>query len=391
MYLQIDPNWPVDDDFYADQTFVWSIAPLPSYVASGTITAIYAAVSIENDGGSFTTGCPVGPIAGQVHYSADLGTAITYTCSGNFGSNRTLGFVKMSVNFFVYYTGAAPPIPAVNPVSVNFPLDFNPALSTMSFSLPYDFSADSGTADAVAISLAAFAFQPINTAGNEVKFVPAYANASTTPTLNLNGLGAETITKCGQNPLVPGDYVTTEVADVINDGTNWELQNPLKGCGGTTGGVTASGNNNFTGANTFPGNGSTHIGSLTIISTSPTETDFDYGGGLEKPLTFTTLYSGYSTAGETAGLGPNEVLGWNNGSGHDGLNPWGDVGFSRDSAGILDCGNGALKDQSCVMKFAGQVGPTSAPSSSCATNGEWVFSQDGHASFCNAGTWVVKI
>jgi hypothetical protein len=37
------------------------------------------------------------------------------------------------------------------------------------------------------------------------------------------------------------------------------------------------------------------------------------------------------------------------------------------------------------------IGPATAPAGSCSTNGAWVFSQDGHATFCSAGTWVTKI
>jgi hypothetical protein len=37
------------------------------------------------------------------------------------------------------------------------------------------------------------------------------------------------------------------------------------------------------------------------------------------------------------------------------------------------------------------IGPAVAPSGSCSTNGAWVFSQDGHATFCASGTWVTKI
>jgi hypothetical protein len=36
-------------------------------------------------------------------------------------------------------------------------------------------------------------------------------------------------------------------------------------------------------------------------------------------------------------------------------------------------------------------GPAIAPSGSCPTNGVWVFSQDGHATFCASGTWATKI
>jgi hypothetical protein len=40
---------------------------------------------------------------------------------------------------------------------------------------------------------------------------------------------------------------------------------------------------------------------------------------------------------------------------------------------------------------AGYVGPVTAPSGACATNGVWVFSQDGHATVCLASTWSTKI
>lgn len=37
------------------------------------------------------------------------------------------------------------------------------------------------------------------------------------------------------------------------------------------------------------------------------------------------------------------------------------------------------------------IGPVSAPSGACTTNGAWAFSQDGHATFCASGTWTTKI
>jgi hypothetical protein len=36
-------------------------------------------------------------------------------------------------------------------------------------------------------------------------------------------------------------------------------------------------------------------------------------------------------------------------------------------------------------------GPAVAPTGACTTNGAWAFSKDGHATFCNAGTWLTKI
>ena len=55
-------------------------------------------------------------------------------------------------------------------------------------------------------------------------FTPLHANATTTPTLNFCGLGAETITKNGQSPVAANDLITSEVAWLIWDGTYWRLK-----------------------------------------------------------------------------------------------------------------------------------------------------------------------
>jgi hypothetical protein len=56
----------------------------------------------------------------------------------------------------------------------------------------------------------------------------------------------------------------------------------------------------------------------------------------------------------------------------------------------LDDGNGNAAVSGSFTSQA-YVGPASAPSGSCPVNGQWVFSQDGHATFCAAGSWVTKI
>jgi hypothetical protein len=40
---------------------------------------------------------------------------------------------------------------------------------------------------------------------------------------------------------------------------------------------------------------------------------------------------------------------------------------------------------------AGVLGPATAPSGDCTDNGAWVFSQDGHATFCANGVWTTRI
>jgi len=37
------------------------------------------------------------------------------------------------------------------------------------------------------------------------------------------------------------------------------------------------------------------------------------------------------------------------------------------------------------------IGPPTAPSGTCGTNGQWELTQDGHATVCLAGNWITKI
>lgn len=71
-------------------------------------------------------------------------------------------------------------------------------------------------------------------AGLRVEVLPNLANTTTTPTLNVNGLGAKTITKNGTVALVANDYTTTAIADFEYDGTEWQLLNPQTSSAGGT-------------------------------------------------------------------------------------------------------------------------------------------------------------
>jgi hypothetical protein len=65
-----------------------------------------------------------------------------------------------------------------------------------------------------------------NAAGTIVAVLPNLANTTATPTLNVGGAGAMTITRFGQHALVSSDYTTTAIAYFVSDGTRWQLQNP---------------------------------------------------------------------------------------------------------------------------------------------------------------------
>lgn len=69
-------------------------------------------------------------------------------------------------------------------------------------------------------------------AGLEVSFLPVAANTGAAPTLAVNGLTAKNITKCGTSALVANDLTTAAIANVVYDGTQWQLQEPMAaGCG----------------------------------------------------------------------------------------------------------------------------------------------------------------
>ena len=59
-----------------------------------------------------------------------------------------------------------------------------------------------------------------------------------------------------------------------------------------------------------------------------------------------------------------------------------------DGTGNMAGANGTFSGS---VRSGQYIGPATAPSGSCMTNGAWVFSQDGHATFCAGGKWVTKI
>jgi hypothetical protein len=62
--------------------------------------------------------------------------------------------------------------------------------------------------------------------GSRFQFVSAGANTTTSPTLNINGLGAKNIKKVGAISLAIGDIASGQMVDVIYDGTQFQLQSP---------------------------------------------------------------------------------------------------------------------------------------------------------------------
>jgi len=144
---------------------------------------------------------------------------------------------------------------------------------------PNGYAADSGVQNAAVVTLSPV---PASLApGLEVHFMPKYANSTTTPTLNVNGLGAKTITKLGTTALAVNDLTTTAIAKVIYDGTYWQLENPQtnESAAGT---VTGSG---LTSGNVITGNGGSAIqDSGTALTSLAPKASPTFTGTITTPL-----------------------------------------------------------------------------------------------------------
>lgn len=149
-----------------------------------------------------------------------------------------------------------------------------------------------GTADALTLTLSN---APIAlTDGMEIKIRAASANATTTPTFNLNGLGVKTITKLGGTALIAGDIAGTLSEHTLRynlANTRWELLNPK---GPQLGSNTFSGTQTITGtlvvsgAATFTGQTSSAEVALPAVTGTVTldlSTGNNFGGTLTGNIT----------------------------------------------------------------------------------------------------------
>lgn len=78
---------------------------------------------------------------------------------------------------------------------------------------------------------------------------------------------------------------------------------------------------------------------------------------------------------------------------HENLIPVDDDPLTKELAGFNAAANAYvwwINDDGSA-NFTNVAGPATAPSGTCSKSGVWVFSQDGHATFCSGTTWVSKI
>jgi hypothetical protein len=67
------------------------------------------------------------------------------------------------------------------------------------------------------------------------------------------------------------------------------------------------------------------------------------------------------------------------------------MGFFTPTTKPLAVSTSAPNNSLVVNSDGSYSGLSTAPTGFCATNGAWVFSGDGHATFCASGTWITKI
>ena len=92
------------------------------------------------------------------------------------------------------------------------------------------------------ISMTAYA------AGQTFRFIAAGANTTTGVTININGIGAKSITKNGTTALAIGDIVSGSIVEVTYDGTEFQISSQVVSFS-----TLLSTNNTWTGKQTFTG------------------------------------------------------------------------------------------------------------------------------------------
>lgn len=115
---------------------------------------------------------------------------------------------------------------------------------------PWLLGSIAGTADAITatcpVPFTAYV------AGQSFKFMPTANNTTNAVTININGIGAKSVTRNGALPLAAGDLLTGVAAIVLYDGTNFQLVS-TPGTQNITSGYSVSGltgTNNSTTPNT---------------------------------------------------------------------------------------------------------------------------------------------
>jgi hypothetical protein len=164
----------------------------------------------------------------------------------------------------------------------------------------------------------------------------------------------------------------------------------------TGGGSTVFGNTMNNGCNGVVNSGGTNLIYGNFGDAMPFFDSTSGAMAVRGPATYGQIQAINPTAGQEASMFFNDNLlntgGWAIGKNLGGLDvgkfvlAWSSTSVYPESSHIFQFG----QDGSLAMA-GGLRGPAAAPTGSCTVAGQWVFSQDGHASACISGSWVVKI
>lgn len=191
--------------------------------------------------------------------SSDPTCSSLLTTDGALWYNSSSNQIKSCQNgaVVVWATGGTP-FPGTNGVVYNTSTSASRNATASDIS-NLGYAADSGAANAYVVTLAP-AISTSYPDGLTVQFNPANNSTASAPTLNVNGISADVITKNG-GTLASGDIVAGIVAVVVHKGSNWQLQNPQTAVAGS---VTLQGTSPIT----VNGDNSPHTGtSFTIAQT----------------------------------------------------------------------------------------------------------------------------
>jgi len=187
------------------QTF--NPTPPPPVISPGANNTVYTTSEVGQAG----VGAQIYVIGGSLNTctTASGGFCSSWTAVGN-----TLPSTAGPHTFFGNNTETSGPLQAAVPIGTN---DWGPNI----------FCVTTGSADAYVAALPVPA--TALTSGIQVTINPNFTNATTTPTINLSGLGAKNILKNFNGVLVnvvPGDIPAGTLVDLKYDGTEFLLMEP---------------------------------------------------------------------------------------------------------------------------------------------------------------------
>jgi len=152
--------------------------------------------------------------------------AVTITPDGTEKIDNAATLVLNQDEYVLLQTGSGVAGYEWNVLNKGFESDNRVISGARTFEKGINYITASGT-DTYAATLSP-ALTAYNT-GAEYNLTFTNANTSTTPTININTLGAKTIVKEGSNPLAVGDITAGHEGKLRYDGTNMVLLNPAMG------------------------------------------------------------------------------------------------------------------------------------------------------------------